>query len=106
MEETIKEYEVIVSERAKQMLVSHTAFLAAVSEAAAERLVSTFQETANSLKKMPYRGAWFNAEYVPQNKYRYLVFEKRYLLIYQVRELSVFVDYVLDCRQNYAWLLN
>ena len=46
-------YHVIVSERATQMLVSHAAFLAQVSEEAAERLTSEFEKTANSLERMP-----------------------------------------------------
>lgn len=32
--------------------------------------------------------------------------EKRYLLIFQIREDIVYVDYVVDCRQDYAWLLH
>lgn len=32
--------------------------------------------------------------------------EKRYLLIFQIQEDIVYVDYVVDCRQDYAWLLH
>ena len=42
-------YRVIVSERAKQMLVSHAAFLAQVSPEAAERLTVEFEKAANPL---------------------------------------------------------
>ena len=37
-------YSVIVSEKAKKMLVSHAAFLAKVSPTAAEKLVEDFQD--------------------------------------------------------------
>jgi hypothetical protein len=30
---------------------------------------------------------------------------KRYLLIYQIKGDTVYVDYVVDCRQDYGWLL-
>ena len=52
-------YSVIVSEKAKKMLVSHAAFLAKVSPTAAEKLVDDFQETASSLESMPNRCPWF-----------------------------------------------
>ncbi|MCG2788520.1 MAG: type II toxin-antitoxin system RelE/ParE family toxin, partial [Actinomycetia bacterium] len=30
---------------------------------------------------------------------------KRYLLIYQIKGNIVYVDYIVDCRQDYEWLL-
>ena len=98
-------YRVIVSERAKQMLVSHAAFLAQVSPAAAERLAVEFEKAANSLETMPQRCPWFSGEYIPKNVYRCILFEKRYLLLLQIVDDSVYVDYVLDCRQDFSWLI-
>ena len=46
-------YRVIVSARAAQMLVSHAAFLAQASPAAAERLTVEFEKAAKSLEQMP-----------------------------------------------------
>ena len=92
-------YRVIVSERAKHMLVSHAAFLAQVSPEAAERLVVAFEKTAGSLDTMPQRCPWFSGVY------RSILFEKRYLLLFQIVDGSVYVDYVLDCRQDYSWLI-
>ena len=43
--------------------------------------------------------------YIPAGKYRKLLMGKRYLLIYQIKEDTVYVDYVVDCRQDYGWLL-
>lgn len=99
------EYNVITSERARQILVSHAVFLAQASVEAAERLVVTYENAADSLEKMPHRCLWFNEEYIPQNKYRFLTFEKRYMLIFQIKDYNVYVDYVLDCRQDYSWLI-
>ena len=98
-------YSVIVSEKAKQMLVSHAAFLAKVSPTAAENLVEDFQETASSLESMPNRCPWFSGAYIPKHQYRYIVFSKRYMLIYQIVDNTVYVDYCIDCRQDYHWLL-
>ena len=99
--ETNKTYAVVISKRATQMLVSHAAFLAKVSREAADRLVTSFETAANSLAVMPERCAWL----IPRNKYRKILFESRYLLLFQIRDNTVYVDAVVDCRQDYGWLL-
>lgn len=98
-------YQVIVSRRAAEMLVSHAAFLAQSSPSAAERLVQEFEEAASSLETMPQRCPWLRGEYIPRNTYRYILFEKRYLLIFQIIDNIVYADYVVDCRQDYGWLI-
>lgn len=98
-------YHVIVSERAMQMLVSHAAFLAQVSPEAAERLTAEFEKAANSLETMPQRCPWLSGEYIPKNAYRFILFEKRYMIIFQIIDNTIYVDYVVDCRQGYGWLI-
>ena len=98
-------YRVIVSERATQMLVSHVAFLSQVSPEAAERMTVEFEKTANSLQLMPQRCPWLTGEYIPRNAYRFILFEKRYMIIFQIEDDIVYADYVVDCRQDYSWLI-
>lgn len=98
-------YRVIVSERATQMLVSNAAFLAQVSPEAAERLTVEFEKAANSLEIMPQRCAWLTGEYIPRNAYRFIMFEKCYMIIFQIVDDIVYADYVVDCRQDYGWLI-
>ena len=98
-------YRVIVSARAAQMLVSHAAFLAHVSPAAAERLTVEFEKAAKSLEQMPQRCPWLKGEYIPKNAYRFILFEKRYMLIFQIVDHTVYADHVVDCRQDYGWLI-
>lgn len=99
------EYRVIVADEVARILVSHVSFLAQVSIEAADRLIESFENAANSLKMMPQRCPWIDTEFIPKNAYRYLVFEKRYLIVFQIRDDIVFVDYVVDCRQDYQWLI-
>ena len=98
-------YRVIVSQRAAQMLVSYAAFLAQSSPSAAERLTQEFEEAASSLETMPQRCPWLRGKYIPRNTYRYILFGKRYLLIFQIVDHTVYADYVVDCRQDYGWLI-
>lgn len=98
-------YRVIISERATQMLIFHAAFLSQVSPEAAERLTVEFEKTANSLEMMPQRCPWLTGEYIPRNAYRFILFEKRYVIIFQIVDNIVYADYVVDCRQDYSWLI-
>ena len=99
-----KKYQVIVSQRATQMHVSHAAFLAQVNIEAAERLVHEFETAANSLEDMPHRCPWLSGEYIPSNKYRYVLFERHYAILYQIVDDIVYADYAIDFRQDYGWL--
>lgn len=99
-----KAYRVVVSRRAAQTLAAHAAFLARVNPEAAERLTAEFEDAARSLESMPHRCPWCNRPYLPQNRYRYLLFGRQYALLYQVRDGDVFIDCVLDCRQAYGFL--
>ena len=96
----MNKYKITVSTKAREQLLHHTAFIAKVSKDAAKRLVTSFKETTLSLEEMPKRCPWFNRDYIPYNKYRYCIFEKRYALIFQIKEDIVFVDYVIDFRQD------
>ena len=105
METVNRNYTVIISDEVSQMLVFHTRFLAQVSEKAALDLIAEFREKAKPLEEFPDRNPWFSNPSIPDGKYRKLLIGKRYLLIYQVKGNTVYVDYVVDCRQDYGWLL-
>ena len=102
----MEKYKVVISEQAKKQLVTHAAFLARVSRPAAERLPAGFRKAAGSLEAMPQRCQWLSGEYLPRCAYRQLVFEKRYMLIFQIKDDTVYIEYVIDCRQDYGWLID
>ncbi|MDR0361256.1 MAG: type II toxin-antitoxin system RelE/ParE family toxin [Planctomycetota bacterium] len=104
MAETPK-YNVVVSERARQMLGMHIRFLAQVSPPAARKAKTAIIKAIRSLAVMPGRYPFFNEEYIPPNKYHRMFVEKWYLILYQVRDDTVFVEYIVDCRQDYGWLV-
>ncbi len=99
-----KRYHVIVSERAEEMLVKHARFLAQVNTQTADKLTLDIIEAAKSLQKFPERGSRLNDPILPADKYRKMLIDKRYLLIYQIKDDTVYIDYVVDCRQDYCWL--
>ena len=101
----VKKYNVIIQDRAVEMLVHHARFLAQASEAAADRLTEEFVKKAKTLEIMPERCPWLFSPYIPAHKYRKIIFEKHYMLIFQVIGDIVYIDAMIDCRQDYIWLL-
>ena len=99
------EYDVSVSDPALAMLDSHIDFLARVSVSAATALVDEILDDIASLSKNPQRFPAYDNEFIPANRYRKMVSAKRYLILYEIDGTNVFVDYIVDCRQDYTWLL-
>lgn len=100
-----KSYKVIITSKAADMLISHSRFIANVSEEAAMKFINEFNEKAKSLERFPERNPYFMDPMIQEGKYHKLIILKRYLLIYQIRDENVYVDALLDCRQEYKWLL-
>lgn len=100
------EYRVIISDRAKGLMGTHVLFLSQVSPKAAAELKTALIEATHSLSSMPERCPFFNEQYIPANRYHKLVVNKNYLIIYQIKDSVVFVEYILDCRQDYQWLIH
>lgn len=94
MDSGSKQYTVVISDEAKQMLISPIRFLAQVSEHAATRLIEDFQVKAKSSEQSPEGNPWLVERLTPSGKYRKLLLEKRYLLVYQIKENTVYVDAV------------
>lgn len=98
-------YKVVVSPRSMQMLSEHVAFLAKVNKSAAVKTKKTLIDALRSLSRMPHRFPFLSSPYLPVNKYHKMYVAKWYLVLYQIRDDVVFVDYILDCRKDYQWLI-
>lgn len=105
MPELENKFQVIVSKRAAQQLVEHAVFMARLEERLARQLAADFWKAADSLQSFPYRTPILRSSVFVTEKYRKMVFGKWYLLIYQIKGERVFVEYVIDGRQDYQWLI-
>ena len=105
MAESNRYHTVVVSDRATEMLLEHVRFAAQVSPQGADKLRVQIIEGARSLERFPERHPWLADPILPAYKYRKMVINKRYILIYQVKDTTVHIDYVTDCRREYLWLL-
>ena len=100
------DYNVIVSEEARRQLGECVLFIAKDNAEAATMLRERLVSGIRSLSSMPGRFPFFNVPYIPYNKYHKMFIEKYYLVLYQISDETVFVDYVIDCRRDYQWLIH
>ena len=98
-------YKVIVSDRAKRMLGTHIRFMAQVNKEAAAAKKKEIMAAMRFLKQMPQRFPYFEELYITPNKYHKMFIEKWYLVLYQIQDDTVYVEYILDCRKDYSWLI-
>ena len=101
-----KRYKVIVSDKAKRMLGTHILFLARVNKEAAASKKKEIMAAMRSLSQIPQRFPFFEEMYVPPNKYHKMFVQKWYLVIYQIQDDTAYVEYILDCRKDYNWLVH
>ena len=99
------EYDVSVSDAALAMLDSHVDFLARVSLDAATKLMNEILDGIASLSSNPQRFPAYENQFIPYNRYRRMLSAKRYLVLYEIDGKNVYVDYIVDCRQDYEWLI-
>ena len=100
-----KKYKVIISDKAKRMLGLHIRFLAQSNKEAAKSKSKQLIDAIRSLDKIPHRFPFYSESYVPENKYHKMYVEKWYLILYQIKDDVVYVEYIIDSRQDYNWLI-
>lgn len=99
-----QQYKVLISGEAKQMLSEHVYFLAQVDPKSAEDFRDEIIKGIRSLEKIPERYPLFE----PENRFsffRKMFIPKRYLVLYLIEKDTVYIEYILDCRQDYGWLI-
>ena len=98
-------YTIIVSDKASDMLQRHIAFIANVSKKSARNQKKEIVDAIKRLKEDANIYPFFENEFIPKNKYHKYVISKRYIILYQIKDDVVYVDYIIDTRQDYSWLL-
>jgi plasmid stabilization system protein ParE len=102
----MERYELIVADRAKTMIGAHVKFIAQASPQAARDAKARILAAIRSPSKMPERFPFLDEEFVPRGKYRKLFVSNWYLILFQIKGQTVYVDYIVDCRQDYGWLVH
>ena len=98
-------YHLVVSRQAAYQLREHAAFVARLDERLALKLIDDYQAAAESLTYMPFRTPVLDSDVLPNGKYRKMFFGKWYLILYKIQGDTVHIEYVIDGRQDYEWLI-
>ena len=95
-----KAFHIIIDPTAENRMYEHFEFLARINVTAANNLLDGLLSDIGSLENLPYRNPVYNRPYLPPDKYRYMISNKRYRIVYQVDSYFVYVDDIQDMRQS------
>ena len=95
-----KMHQVIVDPAASHRMQEHFEFLAQVNENAANRMLEELLASIRSLETFPFSHPLYDRPYLPLGKYRFMVVNKRYRVVYQINGEFIFIDDIQDCRQD------
>ena len=92
-------YKVIVSRHVAENLLEHVSFISNVSLVAARSFISEYEEILNRLEDNPFE---FQVDTTIENtdEYRRAIFAKWYKCLFVIEGTTVYVDSVVDCRQE------
>ncbi|MDR1565095.1 MAG: type II toxin-antitoxin system RelE/ParE family toxin [Oscillospiraceae bacterium] len=99
------EYLVNITDNAYAMLEKNSLFLANVSPTAADKLVDEILDDIDTLKNNPSRFPILEINIFTDCVYHRLLSCNRYLVLYEIWGDIVNVDYIVDCRSDYRWLI-
>ena len=98
----MEKHRVILATRVRSQLLQHTSFLARVSPPAAMRFRQEFAKILERLKDNPFQFP-VDPVFAKLNLlYRNALFEGRYKALFSVENNVVYVDSVIDCRQQFT----
>lgn len=101
------EHKIILSEIAEEMLLTHTEFIARISTTAARKLLSEFKKIKGRLSRNPHQFPFadeIDAPGISPKTYRKCLFYNRYKALFLIEDDNVYIDAIIDCRQENAEL--
>lgn len=100
-----KKYKVIISDSSKEMLKTHINHIAQLNKSAAVAKKKAIMTALRSLAWMLQRFPFFEEIHIPPNKYRKMVISNYYIVLYQIQQDTVYVDYIFHCRNDFSRIL-
>jgi plasmid stabilization system protein ParE len=100
MSPDIQPFNVLVSPMVHARMLEHFEFLARVNEAAATKLLDTLMRDIRSMAEMPQRNPLYDRPNIPSGEYRWMLSAKRYRIVYEITDSTVFIEDIQDCRES------
>ena len=97
-------YKIVVSPLALNMLDDILKFIAISNYKKADETRKKIIQGIRQITVFPYKHpVLFFKDYL-KNNYRKVVVDNKYLVIYQVIKNTIYVEYIVDCKQENKWL--
>lgn len=101
----MKRHIVRLSSRADTMFLAHIDFLSQASPSAAQRLIADLRKNKKTIAGNPFLFPFadeLDAPGIPPETYRKCTFGGRYKALFRVDGNDVYIDAIIDCRQENA----
>ena len=98
-------YDIIIPEETLAMLLSHIIFLSNVSLKLAQKLRNDFFQKIEELYYSPFKYPFLNSN-IKEKTYRKINICKNYLIIYSVNENKIYINAIVNGKQNYFKFLD
>ena len=98
-------YKVIVAEEALLMLGSFIDFIAAKDPKAASAWKNQFYNSIKTLSDFPFMYPILNLRDSILKKYHKCVVNKQVIILYQIEENNVYIDWIIESNQDFYHLL-
>ena len=95
-----KSYNIVFSSRVDKMVTDHVSFIARVSISAAKQFRRELADILKRIEDNPYQFPVDTDLNLPEDMYRKALFAKRYKVLFMLENQTVYVDAIVDCRQN------
>lgn len=97
-------YKIEFTEKALNMIKLHIQYLTLIDINIAKVFKEKIFSASKTLEVLPNRCPLLGISDMT-DKYRKLIIDDKYILVYKVIENIVCIEYFLDCKQDYKWLL-
>ncbi len=91
----------VISRRVDEMLLRHIAFLSRVSLPVAKKFRNDYAVILRRLAENPFQFPVETDLNLPEEAYRKALFARRYKAVFLVEKTTVYLDAVIDCRQEF-----
>lgn len=88
---------ILISNKAKLDLYLHSFYKRKYSKSSSKKFFEDFNSSIQSLSLFPYMYPKISAN----NSYRKVLFNKKYLIIYLIENDIIYIDSIINCKQNY-----
>ncbi len=88
---------IFISDKAKLELYSHSFYKRKYSKSAYKKFLEDFDSSIQSLLIFPY----MYPKVSKNSSYRKILFNKKYKILYSIKNDCIYIDSIINCKQNY-----